>query len=571
MDGPDYPQDDRPGTLSNVPALIHDYRAQRDAWREQARNLARMREEVLTAADREAHDIVSSARADVRRILLKARRDLLVLAAQVRAAGRLGDADDTPDTVGLLPADDLGQASNVLTSARHDVRRVLDESRPELEGLASEGEALRAALRQHKPIAAPAPIEIRRHVLPVREFSAERVEETPVDFEFTSIAADDSPEDFGVRAQRPMRAIIAAAATIGGLAVMGTGLWLYRPQEGAASTPATGSSSPAQTAKSLPAARSATNASATRNSGARSGPLSLNVAVKRNSWMRMTVDGKVTEERLFRAGETQQISARREVSIRAGDAGAVMVAVDGRQAVALGREGEVLTRRFAAETPRVQPTPPPAQAVKPTPQPAVAQAIPPRPAVISPPPPSTVPLPNPTPRVAETQPFTPPPAAAVIAPPVNQPAGTTAASRPAAAGDRPTIVPSPPTAATQRSLQDSLTSVATRWLDAYYRQDRATMASISAQVTIADDRSDKERLPRGLTGVQRSLEDVNFSVVTTEAMLTARMTERMENPAAGQMAQAVTFIHFMWSQRNGAWQLHSVRMVSMSSLSKSVR
>jgi hypothetical protein len=37
------------------------------------------------------------------------------------------------------------------------------------------------------------------------------------------------------------------------------------------------------------------------------------------------------------------------------------------------------------------------------------------------------------------------------------------------------------------------------------------------------------------------------------------------------MAAAVTFIHFMWSQRNGAWQLHSVRMVSMSSLSKSVR
>jgi hypothetical protein len=113
--------------------------------------------------------------------------------------------------------------------------------------------------------------------------------------------------------------------------------------------------------------------------------------------------------------------------------------------------------------------------------------------------------------------------------------------------------------------------VATRWLDAYYRQDRATMASISAQVTIADDRSDRERLPRGLTGVQRSLEDVNFSVVTTEAMLTARMTERMENSAAGQMAQAVTFIHFMWSQRNGSWQLHSVRLVSMSRLSKSVR
>ena len=99
MDRPDHPEDEKPGTTNTVPALIHDYRAQRDAWREQARNLARMREEVLAAADREARDIVTAARADVRQILLKARRDLLVLAAQVRAAGRLGDADDTPDTV----------------------------------------------------------------------------------------------------------------------------------------------------------------------------------------------------------------------------------------------------------------------------------------------------------------------------------------------------------------------------------------------------------------------------------------------------------------------------------------
>src|SRR6187431_2382943 len=138
MDRPDYPQDDKPGTTNSVPALIHDYRAQREAWREQARNLARMREEVLAAADREAKDIVTSARTDVRRILLKARRDLLVLTAQVRAAGRLGEPDDSPDTVNFLPADDLSDISTSLTTARHDVRRVLDETRPELEGLAAE-------------------------------------------------------------------------------------------------------------------------------------------------------------------------------------------------------------------------------------------------------------------------------------------------------------------------------------------------------------------------------------------------------------------------------------------------
>jgi len=137
MDGPDYPQDERPGTANNVPSLIHDYRAQRDAWREQARNLARMREEVLTAADREAKDIVSTARGDVRRILLKARRDLLVLAAQVRAAGRLGEAEDSADTITFLPADDLSQA------------------RPGLGGLLSEGPCVQAGPRHMVPAVRP--------------------------------------------------------------------------------------------------------------------------------------------------------------------------------------------------------------------------------------------------------------------------------------------------------------------------------------------------------------------------------------------------------------------------------
>jgi hypothetical protein len=126
----------------------------------------------------------------------------------------------------------------------------------------------------------------------------------------------------------------------------------------------------------------------------------------------------------------------------------------------------------------------------------------------------------------------------------------------------------PASAAVQTSLQDSLTSVASRWLDAYYRQDRATMASISAQVNIADDRGEKERMPRGLQ-VRRSLDDVNFRVIgTSEAMLTARMTERMD--AAGQMAQAVSYVAHMWRQRNGAWQLHDVRIVSASALSRAV-
>ena len=101
------------------------------------------------------------------------------------------------------------------------------------------------------------------------------------------------------------------------------------------------------------------------------------------------------------------------------------------------------------------------------------------------------------------------------------------------------------------------------------------MAAISAQVSVADDRGEKERLPRGLPGVRRSLDDVNFRVIETtgdrkEAMLTARMTERMDNSAAGQMATAVSYVAHMWTQQNGTWNLHHVRIVSASTLSRAV-
>lgn len=97
------------------------------------------------------------------------------------------------------------------------------------------------------------------------------------------------------------------------------------------------------------------------------------------------------------------------------------------------------------------------------------------------------------------------------------------------------------------------------------------MASISPKVNIADDRGDKDRLPRGLTGVRRTLDDVNVQVFSSEAMLTARMTERMENAAAGQSAQSVAYVSHMWTQRNGTWQLYDVRIVSSSTLGRAVR
>jgi hypothetical protein len=557
---PDYPQDEQPGPGSpgkdsRVPSLIHDYRAQREAWREQARNLARMREEVLTAADHEARGIVSAARADVRRILLKARRDLLVLAAQVRAAGRLGDGgEETVDTFNLLPSDDLGQARNALTTARHDIRRVLDESRPELEGLASEGDALRAALHHHRP-GAPAPEDVRRRAatLPIQDIP----QESAIDFDFTTIGADESPE-FAVRhPQRTIRALVAAAASLGALALMGTGLWMFWPS---------GTDTPAVETAATPAksgaAPAAVRTAGTTSVGERKSPLSIRLATRQMSWVRITADGQVAAERIFKPGETQNVRASREITVRAGDAGAVTVAVDGRQPIALGREGEVVTRRFAVETPRAaRTTPPPAAGPSVRAAPAPAQ----RPATVLSTTPRAVATTLPAPRVTEQPPVTAPPSVA----PANPPASTQLSARPAAASvERPPLAPA---ATTQASLQDALTRDASRWLDAYYRQDRATMASISPQATVSDQRAEKERLPVGLNGVRRSLDEVRVQVAGSEVLLTARMTERMENAAAGQMAQAVSFVSQMWTQRNGSWQLMDVRLMSAAAIAQSLR
>jgi hypothetical protein len=577
MDHPKPPQGDLPGASSKVPSLIHDYRAQRDAWREQARNLARMREEVLAAADSEARDIVSAARADVRNILLKARRDLLVLAAQVRAAGRLGEAEDTPDTINFLPSDDLGHARDVLTTARNDVRRVLDESRPELEGLAAEGEALRSALRP-RPVP-PTPLDVRRHISapPIVDVPDDRLAETPVDFEFTSIGGDEAPDLMLTDARRPVRAFIAAVATLGALAVMGTGWWLLRSPDKAVPA-ATGSSSTAATAAGpgraensvAPATRAAADSSlSTAGSG-----LSIRLAARGTSWIRVTADGRVAAEREFKAGETQVIRAAREISVRAGDAGAVTVAVGGKPPVALGRGGEVVTRRFAvdaAPAPRVQPpTPPAAAPITPNPSVPIARSVPQQPPPTAPALPTTALATSaPAPRVTDQSPVSAPPSFVATIPPAAASAPPRPAPTPTAAAPSLAAATPPSAATTQTSLQDSLTNAMSRWLDAYHRGDRATMAAISQQTNVADDRGEKERLPRGLAGVRRSLEDVRFQFVSSQAMLTARMTERVDDPSASQMA--VSLVSLMWTQRSGAWQLYDVRIVSAASLSRTFR
>ena len=130
----------------------------------------------------------------------------------------------------ILPADDLGNARDALTTARHDVRRVLDESRPELEGLAAEGDALRAALRQHRP---PAPARRRRAQTHFGAARSRRPRRSTVgDSGRFRVHVDRrgrfARPDLDARAPPDARVHGRQPRSIGAVALMGTGWWLFR-------------------------------------------------------------------------------------------------------------------------------------------------------------------------------------------------------------------------------------------------------------------------------------------------------------------------------------------------------
>ena len=80
-------------------------------------------------------------------------------------------------------------------------------------------------------------------------------------------------------------------------------------------------------------------------------PRALNVefVTVRPVWARITVDGRRAMEREFKADQRIPFGADRTIVIRAGDAGAIRLVVDGKDLGVLGRDGQIFERAF---TPR---------------------------------------------------------------------------------------------------------------------------------------------------------------------------------------------------------------------------
>jgi hypothetical protein len=139
------------GTSKPVAALVNDYRTKRNAWLAEVEHLAQMRDHVRSSAERETLEILAKARQDARNAIAAARRELLVLSEQVRAA--LGDTDPVPaaesrpDTTGqgqvvLAETSTAGLSTSVVldTNPRRETPK-RDDAWADLESLMKETES----------------------------------------------------------------------------------------------------------------------------------------------------------------------------------------------------------------------------------------------------------------------------------------------------------------------------------------------------------------------------------------------------------------------------------------------
>jgi len=578
-----------------VPDLIERYRLRRDAWIAQADELARLRDEVRGAAEREAMEIVTAARRDVRQVIMEARRELLVLSAQVQAA--LGEVSGKPDPAALLSRGTshvgAGPGAPALNqiSAEHAtdifvpaaaVKTMLDEARADMEALAEDA---RTVPFQAATLSPPPPPEPELPELPppvVFESLAALAPPPPTPSHATSRVLLSSPfpsESVPVPPGRSVRAFVALFVAAGVIVLGGSFWWLRGHNAAASASEISTRPEPAKAAASSGAAPASAAIASPVVPAKQTAPsrLSLVVEARRETWIRTTLDGESDEGRTYAAGETLQLNAERGIALRVGNAGAVYVSVNKGNSMPLGRDGQVMTRQFVAETPSL-----PTSVIASLPAPVPAAPGPPKPPVASPS------VPTPTASVSPRTPAAPVPLvqqAPAAAPSTAAVAPNTTAAAPIAVpavgrNDAPSVplprtesttVPPPaaaaaPAASSYTSPASAVVAAARQWLDAYHRQERSAMAALSTDnLQLADERRADERFPSSVD-VNRSLDRVSVQIAADTAVLTAVMTEKGD---AG--AQRVSPISQVWVLSAGQWRVRQVRLVSEARLNQIFR
>jgi cytoskeletal protein RodZ len=80
-----------------------------------------------------------------------------------------------------------------------------------------------------------------------------------------------------------------------------------------------------------------------------SAPLVVEMVAASDCWLFVSSDGTPSPSRVYAKGERLSVSARREVILKAGDAAALAITINGRAAAPLGGAGKVVTVRLTPE------------------------------------------------------------------------------------------------------------------------------------------------------------------------------------------------------------------------------
>jgi hypothetical protein len=143
---------------------------------------------------------------------------------------------------------------------------------------------------------------------------------------------------FRIRWSSQPRLLLLAAVLVV-LAV--TGVLLTRPWQ---SAPEGSSGAIPATPVVRPSPQPATSPDRQPAAPAQAGPPRSEILAVRPVWVRVVVNGVKTTERELQAGERVPLAAGSTAAIRAGNAGAVQVTINGEDRGLLGAEGEVVTR-----------------------------------------------------------------------------------------------------------------------------------------------------------------------------------------------------------------------------------
>jgi ketosteroid isomerase-like protein len=360
-------------------------------------------------------------------------------------------------------------------------------------------------------------------------------------------------------AARSARTFVGLFAAIGALGLLVTGWWITRDSAdslSAATPPAVVGKAveklggkavekPGEKPSARPVAAPVAAAPASDPQG-----LSLTIEARKTSWIRVQIDGKDEVGRTYQVGETRHIEGAHAVAVRAGDAGAVFVSVDGSTPQPIGASGNPATKQYSKASAT---TANPAVAVGPS-DASAATARTGASAILT-----SAPVPAPAAQAAaakRTDARGGPQSAVASVPPGAGGAVTTA-------GD-----PTPASADTPGGRPD-LVQAGQQWLDAYQRRDRDAMASSGTEnITVSDERSVTERFPAWQGNVRRDLDQVELELTGDTALLTARMTEHTDGAQSGQHISRVSQI---WVRRSGRWRLADVRIIGEARLNQIVR